>query len=73
MAKQNWAASLRETGFLGREYGSPNKFTDMPSLDTFKARSIVPQMKKLDVHHDGKLVYGLEVHYDGAVSHLHMG
>ena len=70
MASKTWA--VKETGTLGREYGSPHKFSDMPALETFRARGQLPQMKQVDVHTDGRLVYGLEVTYDGAVSHAHL-
>lgn len=73
MAKQNWGPLLRETGWHGKQHDSKRAFSDMPSLETFKARQILPQMSSLDVYHDTKFVYGLEVHYDGAVSHAHTG
>jgi len=73
MAKQNWGPLLRETNSHGRQQDSRVSFTDMPSLETFKARQILPQMRSLDVYHDTKFVYGIEVHYDGAVSHAHTG
>jgi hypothetical protein len=73
MANQNWGNLLRETNSLGSSKDSKRTFSDMPSLETFKARQILPQMRSIDVYHDTRFVYGLEVHYDGAVSHAHLG
>ena len=45
---------------MGRIHPDTIIFNDSKKFKSLKA---IPQMKKLDVYHDGRLVYGYEVFY----------
>ena len=53
---------MKEAPYLGRIHPDTFQFSDMKTLQTL---SSLPQMSQIDVYHDGRLVFGYEVIYQG--------
>eukprot|EP00347_Sterkiella_histriomuscorum_P020979 403335728 len=55
-----WFSQLKETNFLGRIHPDTLIVNDAKKLKNLK---VIPNMKKIDVYHDTRLVFGYEVTY----------
>ena len=64
MEKITWSNSVKESNYLGRIHPDTYNFSDLPKLNQFKQIGIIPQMKKIEVYHDTRLVFGYEVTYE---------